>query len=207
MAGFFAFRAGILAECTDLNPIGYKIGLEIMVKTGVKNVGEVPIHFQDRAWGVSKLDWREQIRFLKHLRRLYVYKFSLWSDLAHFLGVGATGVVVNLVVLTLLVGSGVAEHLALALAIGVSMVSNFVLNRRFTFGEHRRGPFFRQLAGFVAACSAGAVLNYAVAVFSAAHVIRDGPIQVSALMGIAAGTGLNFIINRYWVFPVRRDLV
>jgi len=38
-----------------LNPIGYKIGLELLVKCHASGLEEVPIHFADRTRGESKL--------------------------------------------------------------------------------------------------------------------------------------------------------
>src|SRR5206468_3261744 len=89
-----------------LNPIGYKIGLEIIVKCGCERVVEVPIHFEDRRYGKSKLTMRQQLLYLQHLRRLYMFKFGVWSQLAQFLVVGALGTGVNLVVLTALLAAG-----------------------------------------------------------------------------------------------------
>jgi dolichol-phosphate mannosyltransferase len=76
MAGFFALsRAAFVRGEKRLNPIGYKIGLELMVKCGCKNVREVPIHFEDRKHGTSKLSFKEQLRYLQHLGRLFVYRY------------------------------------------------------------------------------------------------------------------------------------
>jgi dolichol-phosphate mannosyltransferase len=76
MAGFFAFRRDDLARAEELSPIGYKIGLELIVKCGFDKVGEVPIHFTDRELGESKLTLKEQLLYLKHLRRLYAFKLG-----------------------------------------------------------------------------------------------------------------------------------
>jgi len=75
MAGFFAFRRTEIDKARYFNPIGYKIGLELIVKCGLDNVGEVPIQFTDRRFGQSKLSFKEQLRYIQHLRRLYAYKF------------------------------------------------------------------------------------------------------------------------------------
>jgi dolichol-phosphate mannosyltransferase len=73
LAGFFALRRTILNDAPPLNPIGYKVLLEILVKVrGVRAV-EVPITFVDRQVGQSKLNWRVQVNYLRHLGRLYGY--------------------------------------------------------------------------------------------------------------------------------------
>ena len=93
MAGFFALRRDALANAGPLNPIGYKIALELIVKCGVRHVAEVPIVFRNRVHGESKLTMKEQFRYLEHLSRLYDYRFPKGSPRAKFIvaaGCGAT---------------------------------------------------------------------------------------------------------------------
>lgn len=204
MSGFIAFPRRILEQGDNLNPVGYKIGLELLVKCRCRDVREVPIHFADRTRGRSKLTFAEQLRYMQHIRRLMLYRYPNTACLLQFMVVGALGVVVNLAVLTLLYNLlGVRETVAIALAIVVSVVSNFFLNRRFTFGYARRGSLLKQFFGFVAASALGAIVNYAVAILALAHVPGVSVPQVAALLGIAAGMGINFVVNRLFVF--RRD--
>ena len=72
MAGFFAVDRRVLPDQATLRPIGYKIGLELMVR-GRLRVGEVPIAFDDRRRGRSKLGWRQRLDYLRHLGRLYLH--------------------------------------------------------------------------------------------------------------------------------------
>jgi len=74
MAGFFAFRRAAMDSAAPLNPVGYKIGLELIVKCRFKKVAEVPIHFEDRKHGESKLSFKEQLRYVQHLGRLMKFK-------------------------------------------------------------------------------------------------------------------------------------
>lgn len=78
MAGFFALRRDTFRAARDLDPIGYKIALELIVKCGCRQVAEVPITFRNRTRGESKLNLKEQINYLRHLRRLYAYKW--WHE-------------------------------------------------------------------------------------------------------------------------------
>jgi dolichol-phosphate mannosyltransferase len=199
MAGFFALRRSTFAAGRDFNPVGYKIGLELIVKCACERVVEVPIHFEDRQLGKSKLTMRQQLLYIKHLRRLYTFKFGTWSQLVQFLTVGGLGTVVNLVLLTLFLHVGVSTRLSVALAIVLSMVFNFVLNRRFSFGETRREGWLRQFIGFMSACSLGALLNYAVTLLLIGEAFGMRP-QLAALVGIVAATAFNFIASRYLVF-------
>jgi dolichol-phosphate mannosyltransferase len=197
MSGFFALRRSTFLAGKDLNPIGYKIGLELLVKCGCKRVEEIPIHFTDRRFGESKLSLKEQLRYLQHVRRLYNHVYGNWSHLAQFLAVGASGLLVNLALLTALLATGLREKLAVALAIAGSMVWNFALNRRFSFSYARGGSIVRQLVGFVLACSVGAVVNYAVTLAVWESVPWH---QLAAAIGVAAGTAFNFVASRFLVF-------
>ena len=75
MAGFFAVDRRALPDRAALRPVGYKIGLELMVR-GRLRVGEVPIAFDDRHRGKSKLGWRQRLDYLRHLGRLYLHVFA-----------------------------------------------------------------------------------------------------------------------------------
>lgn len=199
MSGFFALQRRTFEAGRDFNPIGYKIGLELTVKCRCERVVEVPIHFENRRFGRSKLTLRQQLLYLQHLRRLYIYKYGLWSQLTQFLAVGAIGTVVNLAVLTALSAIHVPLRAAVALAIWVAMSSNFVLNRRFAFSFARAGSWWGQYVRFVAASICGALVNYAVTVLLLSHIPGLLP-QLAALAGIATGTGINFAASRYVVF-------
>lgn len=95
MAGFFCLHRKTWQRATQLNPIGYKIGLELIVKCGCSHVREVPIAFSDRLHGHSKLTLRQQWHYLRHLWRLYRYRYP-WLPIAL---VCAIAVVVLIVVL------------------------------------------------------------------------------------------------------------
>ncbi|MEM7681996.1 MAG: glycosyltransferase family 2 protein [Planctomycetota bacterium] len=199
MAGFFAFRRADLDRAEYLNPVGYKIGLELIVKCRFDNIGEVPIDFCDRQHGESKLTFKQQLKYVQHLRRLYLYRFAAATTLIQFGVVGASGVAVNLTVLTILALAGAADPVAVAGGIAVSVVTNFLLNRRFTFSYARNRSIVKQFVGFCGASAMGAVVNYAVTL-GIKRLAPDLPLQVAALGGIAAGMTLNFLVNRFVVF-------
>lgn len=199
MAGFFALPRTTLEGGRDFNPIGYKIGLELIVKCRCERVVEVPITFENRRFGESKLNFRQQLLYLQHLRRLYIYKYGVWSQLAQFLVVGAAGTLVNLVALTALLAAQLPLRVAIALAIVTAMTFNFVLNRRFSFSFARTGSWWRQYLRYVTASSLGALINYAGTILTLAHVPDLRP-QTAALVGIACGLAFNFVASRYLVF-------
>lgn len=72
-SGYFGVRAALLAG-VELSPIGYKIGLECIVKaTQFPHYSwtEIPYTFVDRKLGRSKLGPGEFIDYLRHLKALY----------------------------------------------------------------------------------------------------------------------------------------
>ena len=56
MSGFFCISKVTLANGANsgINPVGFKIGLELMVRCGCRRVADVPITFQERVAGNSR---------------------------------------------------------------------------------------------------------------------------------------------------------
>lgn len=199
MSGFFALPRAIYAKADFLNPIGYKIGLELLVKCRCSRISEVPIAFTDRIHGESKLSLREQLRYIQHIRRLFLYKYGGWSEVAQFMVVGASGALVNLVAVTALLRAGLSADVSIACAIAVSICTNFILNRRFTFSHSKRGHLPTQFLSYLASVSVGALINY----FAALLLLKLFPgliPQIASLGGIAIATLANFVALKFLVF-------
>jgi dolichol-phosphate mannosyltransferase len=75
MSGFFALPRAEFLRATKLTPLGYKMALEFLVKLDPKRLTEIPIHFAKRRAGKSKLSLGVQLQYLRHLLRLYLYRF------------------------------------------------------------------------------------------------------------------------------------
>jgi len=69
-SGFFMIKKSVL-ENADINPIGFKILLEILSKGNYSKVKELPIVFNDREGGKSKLGAKQVIEYLKQLGMIY----------------------------------------------------------------------------------------------------------------------------------------
>lgn len=70
-SGYFLVRRSAL-EGVELDPIGFKIGLEVMTKARYQRFVEVPYVFTDRVAGESKLNGREIVNYLRQLGRIYL---------------------------------------------------------------------------------------------------------------------------------------
>lgn len=203
MAGFFALRRMTFEAAAPLDPIGYKIGLELIVKCHCRNIREVPIVFADRVHGESKLSLKEQLNYLRHLTRLYKHNYPFVATFTQFALVGLTGMAVDLACLTELL-RWLPFSAARGLSIWMAMTWNFLLNRRFTFAASRGDSPFWQYPLFCIGCLAGAFVNWTVslALMTGMPVFADQPIAAS-LVGIVAGTAINFVLSKHVAFRKR----
>jgi dolichol-phosphate mannosyltransferase len=201
MAGFFMLPRSVLERPQGLNPIGYKIALELIVRCSCHNIVEVPIHFANRKYGQSKLNIREQWNYIRHLKRLADFKLGELSYVLQFCLVGTTGMITDLFIYSLLLSMAVPLPLARVLAIWVAMTWNFWLNRRLTFSYSRKGSILKQYMQFFASCALGAIVSWSIAVLIPQKVeIFADYILLAAIIGIGAGTFTNFALSRFWVF-------
>jgi dolichol-phosphate mannosyltransferase len=208
MSGMFLVVARAL-EGVRLEPTGYKILLEVLGKARYRELVEVPFVFQARSLGSSKLGMRESLQYLAHLGRLARSTGQLRSWIRYAI-VGFTGAVVNVGVLVFL-----AERrawpigLALASAILLALVNNFLWNWLFTFrssqarsAEPRAGVPSR-LIHYGKACITGVVLNGSLTLLLN---WRGVPLPLASAAGVTLGGGWNLLFNvpaiwRSWDSP------
>lgn len=204
MAGFFAMsRDDFWKASSSLDPIGYKIALELLVKTNTLRAVEIPIEFKNRLHGESKLSLREQLNYLRHLARLYRFRFPKLTRFLSFGLVGSSGAVVDLLMFLILLRAGVTAWPAAVLAIWTAMTSNFVLNRKLTFTQSDCG-WPRAYLAFCLSCLVGAVVNAGVRV----GLISGVPWFAqhawgAAAVGIVSGLTFNFSLCERFVFRRR----
>jgi putative flippase GtrA len=119
--------------------------------------------------------------------------------------VGASGVVVNLVVFNLTIllwrlASGstptVAEYLGNLLGFIVSVLTNYYLNRRWTFRSS--GAVSSELPKFVTVSVVAYLVNLGVFTMARHGLHLDD--NLSQLIAIACVMPINFILNKLWSF-------
>ena len=203
MAGFFATRRSRLPELRTLRPMGYKIALELMVR-GHLRVREVPIDFRDRSIGFSKMNWRQQIRFLRHLSRLYNYKFGSLARIPLFSVVGASGLIVDLAFYLGLQWAGVEHRLARFLSFWPAVSWNWALNRGLTFSERARQPRVGQWARFMASSLIGLGVNVGSYALLTSYVeLFDRHRLLAFFCGVGLGSLVNFVVADLYVYRRR----
>jgi dolichol-phosphate mannosyltransferase len=72
-SGFFLIRRE-LARGVTISAGGFKICLELLIRSAPKLVLEVPYVFQTRTAGQSKMNMKEAVGYLDQLRDLYAYR-------------------------------------------------------------------------------------------------------------------------------------
>ena len=200
MAGFFAIPREVYGRTRDWDPVGYKIGLEILVKAKCRRVREVPIHFTDRRRGESKLSFAQQLNYLRHLGRLGRFKFRRTCQISRFALVGALGTVADLACFALLLACGYGIPFARAVAISAAVIWNFAGNERWVFRTPTYGVI-KRFRRYVVSCSIGATVSYLFTVLCSemSATLAGYPLSLAAV-GIALGAGSNYWFATNWVF-------
>lgn len=194
---YMAQRASI--PLARYRPSGFKSLMELLVRGNWKRVIEVPYDFGARQHGQTKAGLREGMNYLRHLTRLFVSEPGagrFWK----FLIVGATGLVVNLGVLVLLLRSELPSPLAWLIAVEASILSNFSLHLLFTFSDRTLGRLWSALA-YHGSVAIGVMANGAV-YFGATIPGALGPLPAASL-GIVAASVVNYYISDRVAFRQR----
>src|SRR5215204_5379925 len=203
LTGFFLVRNEAISGI-QFRPTGFKILLEIMVCAPELKVVEVPLNFRARNAGVSKANFGQGLEYLAHISSLFWYVPSagrFWK----FALVGVSGVLVNLLTLITLVEYFNANPtVSWMVAVGLSILSNFLLNNAFTWRDVRHSSRIHfllrgALAYPVAIIALGA--NFAVYYPIIKYISADFPYYaIAAFLGIVAGTSANFILSSRFIF-------
>jgi dolichol-phosphate mannosyltransferase len=200
MSGYFMVRRSKLAGI-KLDPLGYKILIEVVARAKPAWIGEVGYVFRERTEGQSKVTSRLYVQYLAHLVKLRMVTLPD-SAFFKFCVVGASGVLVDMGLLYVLsdpgmLGLGLTRSKLVAAE--TAIVSNFVLNDLWTFRQaslsHPGGrERFRRFLGFNAICSAGVFLNVLLLnlLFNYGHLNR----YFANALAIVAVTGWNYWLNR-----------
>lgn len=204
MSGYFMVRRQAIAGAT-LNPVGYKILLEVIGRGKVREIAEVGYVFCERKEGESKVTWKQYVEYIHHLLRL---RFSTgvlgqipFGRFLRFGLVGLSGVFVDMMILYLLSDS---TTLALPLtrskiiAGEIAIFNNFLWNDAWTFADvsMQQREWRQRLKRFVkfnVICLAGLVLNVVVLNIVFNFIVPNR--YIANLIAIAVATIWNFWVN------------
>ena len=199
-SGSFALRKRVV-EGVELRPVGYKILLEILVLGEYDTVKEVGYQFASRTAGESKLGVSTVFSYVDHLLILS-WRSGKLLKFAKFCTVGLIGTGVNLGVLYALTNLGLYYLLSGLVAIEVSILTNFFLNRAWSFAEEASSTrLVEALAKDHLVRSGGCVISYVclwvLTEFFGMYYL------ISMIIGIGLSTIWNFKGNVRWVWKKR----
>jgi dolichol-phosphate mannosyltransferase len=206
-SGFMAIRKNLL-EGVRLDPVGWKIVLEVVVKVN-PSLREIPIFFTDRIKGESKLSWKAQLDYLKHLWRLYNYRFLDWFSFIRFCLVGLSGMVIDTLILV-----GFVEILSLdprAAAVFAFMGAvtwNFRINQSWTFSgmEYSKNIYWRYVT-FVLICVSGLLIRIGTMHLLIRYTLlgQGRGYIFASIIGIMTATISNFLGCKYVSFSKKKS--
>ena len=130
--------------------------------------------------------------------------FSLFAKHAiKYYAVGASGVLVNLGILYALTDlAGYWYTASQIIAISVSISSNFLFNRFWTFSgsiENQRNSIMYVKFLIVSLIGMGIQLGTTSALVEGAGIYY----MYAAVIGIAVAGGINYVVNRRWTFGIK----
>lgn len=208
MSGYFLVRRSAIADAT-LNPLGYKILIEVLGRGQIDRIAEVGYVFQEREAGESKVTWRQYQEYLHHLLRLRIDSGRLGhlsrrldfpiGRFVRFGFVGLTGLIVDMGVLYFLydqLGLGLTRSAIIAAEIAI--FNNFLWNDRWTFKDLSRQQqssrqMLKRLLKFNLICLMGLILKVLLLniLFNGLHLNA----YLANFLAIAIVTVWNFWIN------------
>jgi dolichol-phosphate mannosyltransferase len=224
MSGFFAFPRHVIKNI-KFDTKGFKILLEILVKSRDIRVKEVPYTFRDRKSGQSKMNFNVILDYAGAVWQLYRYgqkskrriqkmhekrKSVLFiSKASRFYTVGASGLLINYLV-SFLLADNVANSVkslsntwylqATLVGIIISTTSNFFLNKIWTFEDRDLsvGKTLKQYCSFAGISAVGATIQLLLLYL----LVVDYGLQyrVSLIIAIAIASISNFLLNKKWTF-------
>ncbi|MEM1622738.1 MAG: glycosyltransferase family 2 protein [Sulfolobales archaeon] len=191
MSGYFVLKRDVI-DGVHLDPRGFKILLEIIVKGRFKKVCEHPIEFRARTWGKSKLGIGEVFNYMLHV-------LGLAHEAVRFVIVGGMGTLVNLATLFFLGYLLSLEHwVTVLVAFEASTLFNFTLHELWTFKTGFGKGVGSRLAEFHGAVALHFVSQVVISnlLFYGYGVERI----LSQLVGILVGFSLNYMLSRHVIW-------
>ena len=201
LSGFFLVRRDAV-DLDKLRPRGFKILLEILVRTPGLRAIEVPFEFGVRRAGQTKASPREALTYFSQLGRL---RLSVVPErFARFAAVGATGLLVNNLVLAFATeAAGVHYLVSAVIATQASTLWNFALAELLVFSDRQPGSqrVFR-LAMFLVVNNIGLAARgpfiYILTSALGVHYI------ISNLASIIAFTIARYAVADLWIWAEAR---
>lgn len=200
-SGYFAMKRSVIRGA-DLDPIGWKILIEVLVKGKYRTVHEIPYSFVAREVGESKMSIKEQCNYLRHIVRL-VTNSPEDHKIYFFCIIGTLGVFINLFCLYIFLKLFNMEELSASIDSScVAMIHNFLWNHNVTWRECKQQVLWRrivQFPQFSLVCGLGILIT---TLFAQIFLFLGWNVYAGQFLGISIAVIWNFYANNKWTWPV-----
>jgi dolichol-phosphate mannosyltransferase len=193
LTGFFLFRRS-LVHGIALEPIGWKISLEVLVRSRASKLVEYPYAFAARADGDSKATFAQGLLVLRHIMTL-LFSMAGVQRFTRFGLVGVSGMAVNTGTLVLLAAAGFdALSWPIWIAAELAILWNYAWNRHFTWSDRPNGTWWTYNL---------AAIGSSLIAIGTTHVLLssgDVALWIASFAGIVLGMGVNYLVLDRVVF-------
>ena len=204
MTGYFAFQKKLLQDI-EIEPRGFKILVEILMRAKPNKVTEIPLKFQPRENEESKATLGQGLEFFKHLGRLFI-QLPEAARFEKFCLVGLSGIIINLGLLYIFVEFfHIQKVWAFTFSILISILTNYFFNSRFTYRDnrsHSRKESLKRLSYYYTFAAITMFVNLAIY----HELINNFGVNyiLAGFLGIIITALLNFLLvtRIIWKLPV-----
>jgi dolichol-phosphate mannosyltransferase len=199
-SGYFAIKRSIV-DGVELKGDSWKTMLEILVKAKPKAI-EVPISFTDRVNGESKFNKKQVIAYLKHLVKLFFFKYR---EILNFMAVGGIGYVINMGLYWILTPyfheevTFLGQHFYLppfVVSSYVAIFSNYYLNKIWTFKKvkERKAGILRYVGMASVTLLADMFLLFVLVDYGNMYP------QLAAMLAVAMMFIVRYLVAKTWIW-------
>ena len=201
-SGFRCIKANLVPKCNlgMFSTRGYSFQSSLaceLLRNNARTI-EIPIIFDARIKGLSKLSFSDQIEFVFNLTKI-AYRNS--GEFIKYCFVGMIGAIVNTLAYILFTRYfQFSIEIAPLMSMESAIISNFMLNNFWTFANRpQKLSLFRKILNFhLAAGFTGLVFYYLIFLFLTQTLgLND---MFSIIISIFMGTVSNYSINSYWTW-------
>ena len=202
MSGFFIVKKSLFTTYSNqLSMDGYKVLVDLILHIPRNHtVTEIPLHFQKRHSGESKLNFYVLWDFVLILVNKYTKSFIPRKYISYFC-VGFIGLSLHSLVLFILFKIFEFQFMYSHLAATISAISiNYFFNNILTFYESKINNFKKFIYGYLKyhlLCSYGAFISFSIA----KTLFEFGFVWIiCGLMGIISASVWNFSVSSFYVW-------
>ena len=198
MTGFFMIKKQCIKN-RKINPEGFKILLELILKAKYNKIKEIPIQFTNRVKGRSKAGTSEILFYLRNLLGYRKYVRKGIKEFFKFAFVVLIGTFINLAILYLLTEFfGIYYLFSTVISFIFAMTNNFIWNKVWTFKENIKLDVGKKYLQFgLVSVSALLVNLFFLYIFTEIFGIYY---IISQVLAIGISLIINFLGNKFWTF-------